>query len=50
MTIVDGDVLGRRTFGGYVVDIVWIIAGAAFFLGSGGLVRLFDALREDLRK
>jgi hypothetical protein len=29
------------------MDVFWILAGAAFFVVSGGLVSLFDALNRE---
>lgn len=29
------------------MDIVWLVAGAAFFAGSCGLVHFFDRLRGE---
>ena len=26
------------------MDVIWLMAGIAFFLGSGGLVRVFGSL------
>lgn len=29
------------------MDIVWLVAGFAFFIGSYGLVRFFDSLKAE---
>ena len=29
------------------MDIVWLVAGAAFFVSSYGLARFFDTLRSE---
>lgn len=29
------------------MDIVWLLAGVAFFVGSWGLVHFFDSLRAE---